>query len=242
MSDLTIVSTRFCKKCQAETPQTSDGRCRPCRLDQSRKRYAANPSKWVAGREAWKTANLLKVREYAAAYYQANREKHATSRDKWRAANRDKENATNAAYKAANPEKSKAHGEQWRKANPDRHRANKAAWREANREKLRETSSAWFAANPGIRRIYSQNRRSLESKSGGKLSKDIATKLFKLQQGKCAVCMSALDGDYHLDHIMPIALGGSNTDENIQLLHSLCNMQKNAKHPIDYMQSRGFLL
>jgi len=36
--------------------------------------------------------------------------------------------------------------------------------------------------------------------------------------------------------------GGSNTDDNMQLLRKLCNLQKHAKHPVDFMQERGFLL
>jgi 5-methylcytosine-specific restriction endonuclease McrA len=45
-----------------------------------------------------------------------------------------------------------------------------------------------------------------------------------------------------MDHIIPLALGGTNTDDNIQLLRAKCNKQKGAKHPIDFMQQRGFLL
>ena len=38
------------------------------------------------------------------------------------------------------------------------------------------------------------------------------------------------------------ALGGLNADSNMQLLRAECNLQKSAKHPVDFMQSRGFLL
>lgn len=46
----------------------------------------------------------------------------------------------------------------------------------------------------------------------------------------------------HLDHIVPVAMGGPNIDENIQLLRQRCNNQKHSKHPVDFMQQRGFLL
>jgi 5-methylcytosine-specific restriction endonuclease McrA len=45
-----------------------------------------------------------------------------------------------------------------------------------------------------------------------------------------------------MDHIIPLALGGANTDDNIQLLRATCNLQKHTKHPIDFMQQRGYLL
>ena len=45
-----------------------------------------------------------------------------------------------------------------------------------------------------------------------------------------------------LDHIVPLALGGLNKDENIQLLRAVCNLNKGRKNPIAFMQERGFLL
>jgi 5-methylcytosine-specific restriction endonuclease McrA len=45
-----------------------------------------------------------------------------------------------------------------------------------------------------------------------------------------------------MDHIVPLYLGGLNVDSNIQLLRAKCNLQKNKKHPVDFMRSKGFLL
>lgn len=39
-----------------------------------------------------------------------------------------------------------------------------------------------------------------------------------------------------------IALGGTNTDDNVQLLRAECNNFKRAKHPADFMRQRGFLI
>lgn len=99
----------------------------------------------------------------------------------------------------------------------------------------------WFSENPEARRIYNRNRRAI-NRATGKLSTSLAAKLFKLQRGKCACCGEPLGADYHLDHIMPLALGGSNTDDNAQLLRARCNLQKNAMHPVEFMRQRGFLL
>ena len=71
---------------------------------------------------------------------------------------------------------------------------------------------------------------------------DIVEKLLKLQKGKCPCCSLPLGDDFHLDHKMPLALGGDHVDDNMQLLKARCNMQKRASNPIDFMQSRGFLL
>lgn len=122
----------------------------------------------------------------------------------------------------------------------DKIRAKK--WRENNKDKTKAQKVARKKKHPEQNRITLQNRRARKKAAGGRLSKAISEKLFKLQKGKCACCKLPLGDDFHLDHIMPLALGGANTDENIQLLRSVCNLKKNAQHPIDYMQGKGFLL
>lgn len=139
--------------------------------------------------------------------------------------------------------------------NRSRYRERHLAWSALNKEKVRESNSMYYSENrtrilerhaayrsenrEAFRRYWA-NRRFREI--GGKLSKGIIQKLLTMQRGKCACCGNPLGDDYHLDHIMPLALGGTNTDDNIQLLRAECNMQKNRKHPVDFMRQRGFLL
>jgi 5-methylcytosine-specific restriction endonuclease McrA len=112
-----------------------------------------------------------------------------------------------------------------------------------NPERSKEYGRAWRKANLHLLVIKEQRRRARIKGVGGNLSPDIHARLMQLQKGKCAVCRTSLrDIRPHLDHIMPVARGGSNTDDNMQLLCSTCNQSKNAKHPVDFMQSRGFLL
>ena len=116
------------------------------------------------------------------------------------------------------------------------------AWRAANKDRCNKNRKAWYAANPDAVRIQAHNRRARKRSNGGALSTNLSAKLFKLQRGKCACCGLPLGGKYHLDHIMPLALGGSNTDDNMQLLRVTCNQEKWKKHPVDFMQQRGFLI
>lgn len=164
---------------------------------------------------------------YNAAYYKSNRDEILASQTVYREKNSEIIRAYDAARDKANPRRNHKAKEQWRKNNPD---------------KARAASLAWHQANPEMVRIYNHKRRARLREVGGALSKGLAERLIKLQRGKCACCRQPLGTDYHLDHIMPLALGGTNTDDNIQLLCKKCNLQKNAKHPIDFMQKRGFLL
>lgn len=128
------------------------------------------------------------------------------------------------------------------KSNPEKHNEQVANWRRNNKERHLQNEAAWRKRNPEKIRIKASNRRAKKAEVGGHLSKDIAKKLFVMQKGRCACCGGLLGSDYHIDHIMPISLGGRNADENVQLLHSHCNLKKSAKHPVDFMQEQGFLL
>lgn len=130
----------------------------------------------------------------------------------------------------------------WQKDHPEKVNAKNKKWHSENPEKKKAYAKKSRANNKEALRISVRNRRAKQRESGGVLSKYLIGRLFKLQRGKCACCSEPLGSNYHLDHIMPLALGGANIDENMQLLRATCNMQKSAKHPIDFMQQRGFLL
>lgn len=160
--------------------------------------------------------------------------------DRRRAANPQKVKAENAAWRAANREKCKAYRKKWDAQYPAQRKRYGEKYRAKNAEKIRARVTKWRAEHPEAIRIYSHTRHS--KISGGTLSKDLIQKLLRLQKGKCPCCMQQLGNDYELDHIVPLAKGGRNEDVNMQLLRRLCNRQKHAKHPIDFMQSRGFLI
>ena len=183
------------------------------------------------------------IKAATAAWAAANPERKKASLAAWNAENHDRKIANNYKWNAENPEKFSASKKKWVAANSEKIKNTRDKWRAANKERESATTSAWKASNPDKRRSYDQSRRANKMASGGKLSPGIAKKLFKLQRGKCACgCGQPLGDDYHLDHCMPLALGGSNTDDNIQLLTATCNLKKGAKHPVVFMQLRGFLL
>ena len=50
--------------------------------------------------------------------------------------------------------------------------------------------------------------------------------LFSEQGGCCAGCFKPLGEDVHVDHVNPLARGGEDRFENLQLLHGACNLEK----------------
>lgn len=117
-----------------------------------------------------------------------------------------------------------------------------AASRARNKHKFAQRTKEYREKNPEKVRewVQSRNRR-----KHGKLPKGTVAKIKELQRGRCAICKTRLPGSLkgtHVDHILPLRLGGKHEPTNIQLLCSTCNVRKSWKHPVDYMQELGFLL
>lgn len=127
-------------------------------------------------------------------------------------------------------------------ANTDKVKARNAVWWNANREKGRALTRAWNKSNPDLRRVAKHKRRSsVMNAEGAHTAVDIRN-ILTLQKLKCACCRTGIKNGYHVDHVIPLVSGGGNDKLNLQLLCPTCNLSKSARHPIDFMQSRGFLL
>lgn len=57
-------------------------------------------------------------------------------------------------------------------------------------------------------------------------SEDVRRAVFERNGGQCVECEAGFDLQY--DHVIPVALGGATTVENLQLLCSDCNRRKGA--------------
>ena len=161
---------------------------------------------------------------------------------RWRKENPAKLNAIRDKWNERNPEKIKEAGRVLYLEKRDEKIAYAKKYYEENKEKLAIAKAIWAKNNKDSVNASFHNRRAKKIASGGRLSNGLKSKLFLLQRGKCACCGLPLGDNFHMDHIMPLALGGPNTDDNMQLLRQRCNNQKHSKHPVDFMQSRGFLL
>lgn len=115
-------------------------------------------------------------------------------------------------------------------------------WGRSNRERRKPTLERWVRNNPEAKRAQAERRRARKAGASGSFSSADVLRLKSLQRELCAVCHISLVHGYEIDHILPLVLGGTNHPRNLQLLCMSCNRSKGAKHPIEFMQSRGFLL
>ena len=233
-----VILSKLCRACgetkcsnefskRASSPTGLQTNCKKC----SAEIYA----KWHAEHKEQRTSAL---KEYRA----INREKDMQRSARYRVENKDSIQRQRAEYRAENPDRVKEIAARYRKENKKKENARSKAYRDKNPDKHKAAVAAWRGSNRKVARVHEQNRRARRRDVGGRLSNGLSAKLFILQKGKCPCCGLPLGDDYHLDHKMPLALGGTNTDENMQLLRSICNLQKHAKHPVDFMQERGYLL
>lgn len=112
------------------------------------------------------------------------------------------------------------------------------------RRKAAERARKWALENPEkawVRRQISRIKRRGLKVDGSHSAEDIK-RIFKLQKGKCAYCRQKAGLDYHVDHIVPLAKGGSNYAKNLQITCAKCNMAKHARDPISHARMIGLLL
>lgn len=192
----------------------STGCCLICHRLDSAKYYADDPEKMRERSREWARKHPDTTRNRDAAYRKANRDKRFTYNVAYRAAHR----VENIAYCAA--------------------------WRAANRPKYLADAIAYSLANRAKRCAIQAKRRARKAGSNGVYTDADIAIMLKRQRGKCAHswCRKPLSTGYHVDHIVPLALGGSNYPRNLQALCPPCNRIKHDSHPVDFAQRNGMLL
>lgn len=134
---------------------------------------------------------------------------------------------------------------------PHRQKASAAAWRTANRERALEVQrnyyvrnketvqariKAWQNAHPD--KLLEYNRRNGPKrrawKAGAYIEAIDVDALVLRDEGRCGICgedLYPIPGRvcFDVDHIVPLALGGSHEMANVQLSHPACNRSKGGR-------------
>lgn len=100
-----------------------------------------------------------------------------------------------------------------------------------------EASKAWRKLNPDAKRRSEARRRA------AKFEKYSENEILKIYGTKCHICKTEIDLlanrspgkigwelSLHLDHVIPLSKGGSDTVDNVRPSHGVCNVKKGAKN------------
>lgn len=149
-------------------------------------------------------------------------------------------------WQKKNPDRHASLRKAWKKENPKKDAAHTKKWQDSNRGRVREKDREWKAANPSYRYATDSARRSREKGATGSHTLTDVMWIFYSQRGLCANCNSNLEkigrNKFHVDHVTPLARGGSNDKYNLQCLCPPCNLKKSAKDPVDWAQENGRLI
>jgi len=108
--------------------------------------------------------------------------------------------------------------------NKDKLNARCRQWRAANHEKARELEKNYRLANPQVGRLQNQRRRALKAQAG--VYKITEKDCIKILAKPCFYCGNQSS---HLDHVVPLALGGRHSIGNLVASCVKCNTSKNKK-------------
>jgi 5-methylcytosine-specific restriction endonuclease McrA len=168
--------------------------------------------------------------ERARLYRIANKDRVQAQRKQYRLLHSKDIRASGAVYRAAYPERMAI----YRKAHYGQLVLQTAAYRAAHQEEIAAELRAWKRANPERQVAYERNRRARKSGNGGTHTTEDIQAQYDRQKGKCFYCGKKVGKKYHVDHVVPLAKGGSNGPENLVVSCPWCNQSKKDKHPMDF--------
>ena len=182
--------------------------------------------------------------EAKRAYYLANREKRLAYQMEWNNANKDKAKINSDKWRAENRENERLRALEFRRHNPQLAKQIHLNYRNRNRDKINARDARRRKDRPELSRLYASKRRARKIAAGGSHTIEDIEKLLRVQKHRCANprCRKSIRKKYHVDHVIPLARGGSDDKTNLQLLCIPCNLIKGAKDPIVWAQQNGMLL
>ncbi len=210
----------------------------PERVKEYQKRHwTLNRDRLIKRARRWYRENKGKARNRAHQYYLKNKEAISIKAAKRRMTHAKEISDYLFKYrrKPSVKNKYKKYFSAYYRKHRDKYIIRARAHYEKDKDRYTKNVRAWAKAHPNELRRYRRNRRARRLGQMGVVSKNIEAILMKKQNGLCVYCSISLSkSGHHLDHIMPLRLGGLHDNSNLQLACPRCNQTKSCLHPKEF--------
>ena len=114
------------------------------------------------------------------------------------------------------------YNEAYRKAKPEHHQIKDEGWYIRQRARMK----VYQAAHPEVVRAAVNRRRA--RRLAGRVEPYIIAEVCERDSWTCQICMVYVgpEAPFHIDHIVPLHKGGSDTKDNVRFTHPLCNQSR----------------
>lgn len=208
---------------------------------------------------------------YAQKYYADTRDKRIAHAKQYRIENREREIKRKRAFYAEHKDELCEQSRLAYSENPEHYRAIQAKWRLNNRESERERGRKYYAENAErcreqSRKYYAENREELNRKNrewqisnperccanaaryrARKYNADgydyttaeLIKQKWEYYGDKCYICGKPAEA---IDHVIPLAAGGTHWVANLKPICASCNSRKRDQWPVDINALRNCIL
>jgi len=173
-------------------------------------------------------------------YAKDNKQKIAQYRKQWGIDNRQHINQKNLEWRKANPIAHKQSQTKYADNNREQKRIANKQWSAANYDLHRALIADWQKRNPEAKRLSANKRRAKIMNNGHAPYSE--KEVLATYGNKCHICNGLIDMKaarkvgqpgwqfgLHIEHLVPINLGGADTLQNVRPAHGLCNLKKGCK-------------
>ena len=187
---------------------------------------------------AWRLANIDRARAYDATYNATHKSERHKRNVTYYAKHADAMRERSRVYGAEHTEERNAYARRWYHENTERWKERNKAWLAANpdkaehiRKKTNERRSRWDTENPNKARDKNAWRRA-KTCQAATVEKVRRVTIWQRDGGRCHICGKLCNpAKWHLDHLVPLSIGGTHEPSNVAVSHPRCNIARGNHGP-----------
>lgn len=121
---------------------------------------------------------------------------------------------------------------------PEKRSATVRRWYAQNPEKVKAWRKRYYTEHKDEYLARNRQREATKYAAAGFHTAEEVWEMGESQEWLCAYCEVPLFGEFHVDHMVPLSRGGSDSWENLAITCPTCNLSKNDKTTAEFYASR----